>query len=252
MGNSALTDELFEADPRGFVAARDRLVKLLRAEGKRDDAAAVRALRRPSVAAWALNQVARHDGAVVETLLTTIDEARVAHDHVLAGGDPDGLRAALADRRRALHEVVDRARTVIERSERSGDAAARDIESALQGQLTASFVETLRRGELVDLDDGDEDDGDGLGALLSVSVAAAAQPRESAAVAARREEWARAVDTLEAEVEVASSNLTQANDLVDERERAVDDACRARDDAQQRLDRARSALDRARAKLEGA
>jgi hypothetical protein len=251
VGHGALTDELFEVDPRGFVSARDRLVKQLRADGKRDDAAAVRALRRPSVAAWALNQVARHNRAMVDALLTAIDQARTAQDDVLAGGDREGLRAALAERRHALHEVLEQARAVIERSQRSADTAARDIESALQGQLTPAFVETLRRGTLVDLVDGGADDEDDLSALLAASAGSTPQPRESGAAVARREKLAREIEALEADVDVAASTLSRANEAVEESERAADDARRARDGAQQNYDRAMKALDRARAKLDG-
>ncbi|MDP8988077.1 MAG: hypothetical protein M3N11_06985, partial [Actinomycetota bacterium] len=52
-------DQLYELEPRHFVAARDRLVRELRAAGERQAAAAVKGLRRPTVVAWALNQVAR-------------------------------------------------------------------------------------------------------------------------------------------------------------------------------------------------
>ena len=42
-----------------FVPARDALAKRARAEGRREDAAAIAALRKPSVAAWAANQAIR-------------------------------------------------------------------------------------------------------------------------------------------------------------------------------------------------
>ena len=52
-------DDLFAGDPSGFVAARDALAKSLRAAGDREGAATVKALRRPSVAAWYVNVAAR-------------------------------------------------------------------------------------------------------------------------------------------------------------------------------------------------
>ena len=61
-------DALFDVEPKQFIAARDALAKELRSRGERDAATEVKTLRRPTVAAWALNQVARHDAPIVRTL----------------------------------------------------------------------------------------------------------------------------------------------------------------------------------------
>src|SRR4051812_46344024 len=107
-------DALFEEDPKTFVAARDQLTKELRAGGQPDDAARVRSLRRPSVSAWALIQIARRDASTIERLLETVERARGAQDEVLAGADRETLRDALTERRHALAAVMDAARVVIE------------------------------------------------------------------------------------------------------------------------------------------
>ena len=62
-------DALYGLAPEEFVAARDALARRLRKEGRREEAAEVAARRRPSAAAWALNQVARQAPAVVEAAL---------------------------------------------------------------------------------------------------------------------------------------------------------------------------------------
>ncbi|HEX8206307.1 MAG TPA: hypothetical protein VF587_09635, partial [Solirubrobacteraceae bacterium] len=51
-----------------FVPARAELAKALRADGRRDEAAAVAKLPKPSVAAWAVNQVVRTQPALAEEL----------------------------------------------------------------------------------------------------------------------------------------------------------------------------------------
>ena len=51
--------DLFEVPPERFIATRDPLVKQLRADGRKADAARVAKRRRPPLTAWALNQVAR-------------------------------------------------------------------------------------------------------------------------------------------------------------------------------------------------
>src|SRR4051794_204349 len=49
---------LFRTPPDRFIAERDALVKELRAAGRDDDAATVKALRKPTATVWALNQLA--------------------------------------------------------------------------------------------------------------------------------------------------------------------------------------------------
>ena len=61
-----------------FVKARDALAKELRASGGTEAAKAVKALRKPSRLAWALNQVARHQSDVVEELLAAAADVRRA------------------------------------------------------------------------------------------------------------------------------------------------------------------------------
>ena len=58
-------DDLFALPPAEFIAARDALAKRLKADGDATRAAEVKALRRPSVAAWAVNQVARRKPELV-------------------------------------------------------------------------------------------------------------------------------------------------------------------------------------------
>jgi hypothetical protein len=52
-------DELYGLALDAFVPERDALAKRLRADGRRDEANEVKALRKPSVAAWAVNQAVR-------------------------------------------------------------------------------------------------------------------------------------------------------------------------------------------------
>ena len=52
-------DDLYGLPLDRFVAERGALAKALRADGRRDEASRVAALRKPSVAAWAVNQLAR-------------------------------------------------------------------------------------------------------------------------------------------------------------------------------------------------
>jgi hypothetical protein len=55
----AIADELYQEDPASFVSLRDARVGAARQEGDRQGAAAIKALKRPSPPAWAVNLLAR-------------------------------------------------------------------------------------------------------------------------------------------------------------------------------------------------
>src|SRR3954453_1706235 len=55
----ARLDDLFATDPKEFTAARDALARDLKAADRADEAADVKALRRPPVAVAAVNRTAR-------------------------------------------------------------------------------------------------------------------------------------------------------------------------------------------------
>jgi hypothetical protein len=55
----AVADELYQEDPASFVSLRDARVGAARQEGDRQGAAAIKAFKRPSPPAWAVNLLAR-------------------------------------------------------------------------------------------------------------------------------------------------------------------------------------------------
>jgi hypothetical protein len=104
-------DRLYGLPLEEFVPERDALAKRLRADNRREDAAAVRALRKPSVAAWAANQVLRSQPSKARALLEAGDALRAAQEDLLAGrGDAAGARAAGEAERRAVGDLVAAAR----------------------------------------------------------------------------------------------------------------------------------------------
>src|SRR4051812_41939694 len=94
-------DELYGLPDAEFTAARDALAKRLRAEKRREDADAVKALRRPSVAAGAINWAVREHGA--DEVLAAGEALREAHEALLSGGgDAAAVREAMARERDAV------------------------------------------------------------------------------------------------------------------------------------------------------
>jgi hypothetical protein len=103
-------DRLYAVRPEEFTAARNALAKELKTAGDKAAAAEIAKLRRPSVGAWALNQVARQHPDLVEAALEAGAGLRLASE-AAASGDASGLRAATAAERAAAQAVVKAART---------------------------------------------------------------------------------------------------------------------------------------------
>lgn len=88
------------------MPARDALARALRSTD-RAASDAVKRLRKPTVAAWGLNAVARAHPADVDALLAAGDALRAAQEAALRG-DASGLRSATEDRRRAVGTLAGR------------------------------------------------------------------------------------------------------------------------------------------------
>lgn len=128
----AAADRLYALPPDQFTRARDELATAARDADDRGLAAQIKALRRPTLAAWAVNLLARDGGAALETLLELGEQLRAAQAD-LAG---DRIKE-LSGRRPALtRKVLDRARQLTaEHDERVTPQAADEIEATMQAAL---------------------------------------------------------------------------------------------------------------------
>jgi hypothetical protein len=144
-------EALYGERPERFVTVRNEIVKERRAAGRRDDAKAVAALRRPSVAAWALNQVARRQPETIGALLDAGLSLRDATDRALAGRRGD-LRGAQDAQRKALDAVLEVAvRFGSELGSGNGDQLRRRAGNTLHAAMAdAALAERLRAGRLDD------------------------------------------------------------------------------------------------------
>jgi hypothetical protein len=107
-------DDLYGLPLDRFVAERGALAKALRADRRREEAKEVAGLRKPSVAAWAVNQLVRTQDAGVGELLAAGDALRSAQEDLLAGkGDARALRAAGERERAAVDALVEAARGLL-------------------------------------------------------------------------------------------------------------------------------------------
>jgi DNA repair exonuclease SbcCD ATPase subunit len=96
------SEDLYALPLDRFTAARDSLSKRLKAEGDEEGARHVSAMRKPSVAAWALNQVAREDPESVAGLLKS-------HRKLREAGSRQEVEEASRQRRELVARLTDEA-----------------------------------------------------------------------------------------------------------------------------------------------
>jgi hypothetical protein len=114
-----LVDELYALPLERFVPERDVLARMLRAEGRREDAARVAALTKPSIVAWAVNQVVRAQPDAAATLWAAGDAVLETQADVVSGtATGPELRAAIEAERHALAPLADAARGLMTASGR--------------------------------------------------------------------------------------------------------------------------------------
>ncbi len=231
-------DELYGAPLDEFVSRRDALARSLRKEGKREEADGVKALRKPSVAAWAVNVLAREEREAVDELLAAGERLRAAHAELLHGGDPGAVQEAASAERAAVEGLVAAARGVLADAGRPATDATLDrVRDTLHAAASDDTVrELVRAGRVVEDAEATGFALAGLSPGKGAKRPAAARPRKADRAAARRKEAAERVKQAQAE-------LAEAEGAVREAERAL-----AR--AEKEADRRRGALERAERALE--
>jgi len=139
-------DRLFELPPEEFTAARNELARRLKDDGDASAAADVKQLSKPSIATWAINQLARERRGAVKLLLESAAGLKKAQENALkSGGTGDALRRAQADERKALRELTQQAQGILERSGRSAGSTVRD---KIASTLRAAAVDDAGRAAL--------------------------------------------------------------------------------------------------------
>src|SRR5207248_6941353 len=132
-----------------FTRARDALAKERSRGGDKAAATEVKALRKPSLTAWALNHLSRRHPAEIDALLEAGERVRQAQTAALEG-DPSGLREASREQAALLQGLADRALALLAEA---GRAASPAQQERLAATLRAAAVDPahgndLRRGTL--------------------------------------------------------------------------------------------------------
>ena len=132
--------QLYSGDPSEFVKSRDRLAAEARERGDGELASSIKKLRRPDMAAHAVNLLAWHEGKRVDALADVGERLRAAQRN-LRGAE---IRQLDGERSRLVAELVDRAVALVGGSGRPfGGQARRQVEQTLHAMV--SDPESARR-----------------------------------------------------------------------------------------------------------
>ncbi len=254
-------DALYAVPLGEFTGARDALATRLRAAKNVDAARAVKALHKPTPAAWAVNQLARARPDDLRALFDASERLRKAQQ---AG--PNAVREELAAQRKLMVDLVDDATG---RLRASGSAVTPATVDKVQATLSAAAsLNPEDRAQLIAGRLSHELERPTLESLLGSEVAPAAAPApapiaeapapaETGADAAerevrRREDAARAArEAAQREAERLGREATEAESraksLAEVARHAEELAARARADAERAADTARQTAEAAAA-----
>jgi hypothetical protein len=222
-------DTLYDLPLEEFTKARNDLASRLRKAHQSEAAAEVRALKKPTVVAWAANRLARDEPKLTAALLEAGERLRETQQRALAGNaKQEEVTEAAATERETIRALLTAARR------RFGDRATSALLDKLSQTLRAAAVDTvarqlLERGRLTE-----ELQAVGFGPLEAVKPAA--RHGDEVGRAARER-----VSALRAEARRLSADAQEADRELEEAELALE---ALREEAKQkRADAARVAAE---------
>jgi hypothetical protein len=263
MADDPEVDSLLTVPPDEFVAARNALAKSLRVAGRKDDAAAVAALRRPTVVDWALNCVASTSSKIVESAAGAAQRLRQAQEAVLreGGGGASDLREAMGEVRASAAELRGAAERVLRDAGRPSSDLGALSTRVNEVMVSDALLEQLRRGRLGTIDVDAADPFSGMPEVVAPQhakkatkakrspTAAAPSAAASATASARTRDDAAQRRQRERERAEARKRVEVARRVVTRAERQVSDAGDRLAAAQEAADTAQADLDAARQSL---
>ena len=240
-------DRLYGLPLGEFVAARNELARRLRKEGRKPEADRVAGLQKPTIAAWAVNQLARRERREIDLLLDAGHRLRAAHTERDAEKARQAIESARDAERDAIRRLVSSAEKLLEEDHGSATRGTLDRVAATlrAAAVTEEGRELLARGQL-----SEELSTTGFELVASLAPSGARRAtsparqreRRAADVAdarvalkeakAREREAARNVRDAEKEAAAAEARLQEARAGADEAAKAVEEAEAALDRAQ--------------------
>ncbi|MFF8381557.1 hypothetical protein ACF07V_36265 [Streptomyces sp. NPDC015661] len=217
-----IADELYALKPADFVAARDAYVAEARKAKDPAAAKAIAALRRPALAAWAANLLARQRPEDAGQFLTVGETLREAHRTL----DAEQLRTASRQRHQLVTALARTSATLAgEAGQPVSEAVLHEIEQCLHGVLAhADVAELWAKGRLVKVPEA----AVGFGAIAPESAPARPAPaKKPAPEKGRGREDAQRLRSLER----ARVTVQEADAEVERREQELSEAHNAQEAA---------------------
>jgi hypothetical protein len=258
----AETDRLYQVLPSAFVEARNALATRLKSSGDKDGAARVKTLARPSLTAWAANQVYWTARAEFDGLVASGERLHKAQLQSGIGGT--ALRDAMKARREALDFVLRRAAALLTNAGQAANPAVlRRVSNTLEA-LAADRGRSaqVQPGRLVK--DLDPPGFEAFGAAAETDPVTTSRHVPSAVVAPSAvgveqaggpvaEPQTEGIDEARVrEMEVLRSRLVEAEQRLDRARREAREAAGSLSVATKRAEAARGELDESRRRFERA
>jgi hypothetical protein len=148
MDFDTIADELYGVPLAEFTTTRNERAKQARADGDRPLAQQVQSIRKPTQAAWLLNQLVRSHSEETQLLLDLGRELR----EVLADVEGDELRALTRQRYQLVSALVEQTRALgLARGNRVTDDVAQAVRRTLEATLAdEASAEALSAGRLTE------------------------------------------------------------------------------------------------------
>lgn len=141
-------DGLFAVSLDQFVKVRNDLAGRLRKDGDEAAAARVAVLKKPSVSAWAVNQLARTGSMDLQRLVKAGEALEQAQSRALSGEDSSGFQAARRDEAAAISLLRTAAKQVLPSA--SGAILDRIVSTLRAGAATPQGRGLIKQGRLIE------------------------------------------------------------------------------------------------------
>ena len=238
-------DRLYGLPLAEFTPARDELARELRKAGQREAADEAKALAKPSISAWTVNQLARTEPMQIRGLMTAGERLRNAQAGLLLGDDQDELQAAVKRQRDVVAALLESAEKILASASHPASPATLD---RIRGTLTAAAVDE-EGARLVEIGRLTKDlEPAGFGGLAPAPGKVSGKGASRSSQQRRKEDKAKKqrVDEAQRELEVLRAEVAEQKTLV---RRTASEARKAEAELERlaaRLEAAKEKLARAR------
>jgi hypothetical protein len=236
-------DRLYGLPLSEFTEARNTLAKKLKSGGEAEAATRVRALKKPTRSAGAINRAVRENRGGAEELLAAAENLRAAQERMLGGGGREAVEEATERERVAIDRLMAAVGAELEAEGGASEAMlqrARSTLRALPGD--ENLREAFAAGRIVE-----DHEAVGFGGLAVAPTRAPKAPRSE-----ERRQAQRRLKQAERELEMAERRLLRARGRAEKAREQLDAANEALAKAEEEAAEARRSREAAASAAEAA